>query len=200
MIVTVASFKGGVCKTTTSVHLAAFLDSLEANQTGLLDGDPTKNATAWSRRGAGFPFEVGPMEAAAKFSRQYQHLVLDTGQRPSLEDLQGNAKWSDLLVIPAVPSSLDTDGLVQTILALKQIKGAKFRVLLTRVAPDAARQALDLRELLAARDVPVFKAEIPRLKAFEKAAAAGTIVSAVDDRNAERAWAAYEAVGRELLA
>ncbi|HZL29186.1 MAG TPA: ParA family protein [Acidobacteriaceae bacterium] len=199
MIVTVASYKGGVCKTTTAVHLAAFLDSLAPDQTALLDGDPTKNATAWSLRGKGFPFPVAPVEAAAKYARQFPHLVLDTGQRPSVEDLKGNANYSDLLVIPAVPSSLDTDGLVQTIMALKQIEGAKFRVLLTRVAADAARQALDLRELLATHDVPVFRAEIPRLKAFEKAAGAGTIVSAVDDRNAERAWAAYAAAGQELL-
>lgn len=199
MIVTVASYKGGVCKTTTAVHLAAYLDSLAPDQTALLDGDPTKNATAWSKRGAGFPFPVAPVEAAAKYARQFPHLVLDTGQRPSVEDLKGNANYSDLLVIPAVPSSLDTDGLVQTIMALKKIEGAKFRVLLTRVAADAARQALELRELLATHDVPVFRAEIPRLKAFEKAAGAGTIVSVVDDRNAERAWAAYVAAGQELL-
>jgi chromosome partitioning protein len=199
MIVTVASYKGGVCKTTTAVHLAAFLDSLAPDQTALLDGDPTRSATTWSRRGTGFSFPVAPVEAAAKYARQFPHLVLDTGQRPSMEDLKGNANYSDLLVIPAIPSSLDTDGLVQTIMALKKIEGAKFRVLLTRVAADAARQALDLRELLATHDVPVFRAEIPRLKAFEKAAGAGTIVSAVDDRNAERAWAAYAAAGQELL-
>ena len=42
MIITVASYKGGVGKTTTAVHLAAYLQSL--GPTLLLDGDQTRNA------------------------------------------------------------------------------------------------------------------------------------------------------------
>ncbi len=82
--------------------------------------------------------------------------------------------------------------------ALREIKGAKFRVLLTRVAPDASREAAELRELLDAIKAPVFMTSIPRLKAFEKAAGAGVIVDKADDRNAARAWTAYECVGKEL--
>ena len=48
MIVTVASFKGGQAKTTSAVHLAAFLQ--EDKPTLLVDGDPNRSATGWARR------------------------------------------------------------------------------------------------------------------------------------------------------
>jgi chromosome partitioning protein len=196
MILTVASYKGGVGKTTTAVHLAAYLNSL--SPTLLLDGDSTKNATAWAARGD-LRFRVAPIDQAAKLAREFEHIVIDTGQRPSVADLEAAAEGCDLMVVPAVPSALDTDGLGQTVRALQQIGAAKFRVLLTRVAPDASKEALELRKLLAAIKAPVFRTEIPRLKAFEKAAGAGVTVDQADDRNADRAWAAYLAVGQEVL-
>jgi chromosome partitioning protein len=44
----------------------------------------------------------------------------------------------------------------------------------------------------------LFAVDIPRLKAFEKAAASGLIVNQVDDQRAGRAWAAYTAAAKEL--
>ena len=53
--------------------------------------------------------------------------------------------------------------------------------------------------MLTGESIPVFAAEIPRLAAFEKAAAEGVPVYGVkDDRNAARAWEAYESVGKEI--
>ena len=45
--------------------------------------------------------------------------------------------------------------------------------------------------------IPIFAASIPRLKCFDKAAGEGVLVHAVKDRRAARAWAAYEALGKE---
>src|SRR5882757_3048365 len=103
MIVTVSSMKGGVGKTTTAVHLAAYLQTLAP--TLLLDGDDTRNATAWSQRGKGFPFRVADEIQAARLSRDFEHTVIDTGQHPRQVDLKALSDACDLLVIPAVPAS-----------------------------------------------------------------------------------------------
>ena len=202
MILTVASYKGGVGKTTTAVHLAAYLNSLAP--ACLLDGDSTRNAAAWSERepdaGGGFPFPVAPIEHLGKMARIYPHLVVDTGQRPSEDDLQAAAGGCDLLIVPAVPAALDTDGLGQTVRALEKIPRAKYRVLITKVAQHSAADVMGLRELLAGIQAPVFRTEIPLLKAFDKAAGSGRLVRDADDKQAARAWEAYVAAGKELQA
>jgi chromosome partitioning protein len=73
-----------------------------------------------------------------------------------------------LLVIPAVPSGIDTVGLVQTVRALRECN-ARYRVLLTKVPPPPEQEAQQLRSNLSSLDVPLFAAEIPRLKAFDRA-------------------------------
>ena len=197
MIVTVASYKGGVGKTTTAVHLAAYLQTLAP--TLLLDGDDTRNATSWSQRGKGFPFKVADEVQAARYARDFTHTVIDTGQRPKQVDLKVLSEGCDLLVVPAVPASLDTDGLVLTLQALEDIGSDRYRVLLVKVPPPPEPEGPQLRADLTTQGIPLFAVDIPRLKAFEKAAAAGVPVSDVKDVNATRAWKAYQAAGKELL-
>jgi chromosome partitioning protein len=67
------------------------------------------------------------------------------------------------------------------------------------VPPKPRRDGQQLRDMLTGERIPVFTGEIPRLAAFEKAAAEGVPVYGVKDgRNAARAWDAYEAVGKEI--
>jgi chromosome partitioning protein len=198
MIVTVASYKGGVGKTTTAVHLAAFLQTHAP--TLLLDGDSTRSATKWGARGPGFPFRVADEVQAAKLARNFVHTVIDTGQAPSDVDLKALCEGCDMLVIPAVPASLDTDGLVLTLQALAAMKASNFRVLLVKSPPPPETEAIQLRADLTGEGISLFATDIPRLKAFEKAAAAGVTAHEIDDPRAKRAWDAYVAAGKEILA
>jgi chromosome partitioning protein len=199
MILTVTSYKGGVGKTTTAVHLAAYLARRAA--TLLVDGDGIRSATKWSLRGTGqgLPFKVIPVTQMAKFLRDYVHVVIDTEGNPSDEDFRELAEGCDLMVIPAEPETVATDGLVHTLGKLQALKVERYKVLLTKVPPPPRSEGQQLREMLLAEGFPVFAAEIPRLAAFEKAAAAGVPVSELREERAQRAWKAYAAVGKEIL-
>jgi chromosome partitioning protein len=198
MIITVTSYKGGVGKTTTAIHLAAYLQRLAP--TMLVDGDAIRSATKWGQRGdgSGLPFKVVTHAQMVNHIRDYKHIVIDTEGNPTDDDFRDLAQNCDLLVIPAVPESVATDGLTHTLAKLNDLKTNRYKVLLTMVPPKPRTEGDQLRAMLIENDVPVFTAEIPRLAAFEKAAAEGVPVYAVKDNRAERAWKAYEAAGKEM--
>ncbi len=196
MILTVAAFKGGVGKTTTAVHLAAYLQ--QKSPTLLIDGDVNRSALAWAQRGE-FPFKVVDERQAARYARQFEHIVIDTEAHPQESDLKALADGCDLLVIPTTPDALSLDALLLTINALNKIEAESFKILLTIIPPRPSRDGDEARALLKEKGLPIFKGEIHRLVAFQKAALAGVPVYEVSDPRAKQAWEDYKKVGKEIL-
>jgi chromosome partitioning protein len=157
-IICVASYKGGVAKTTTAIHLAAYLQTLAP--TLLVDGDIVRASTKWAGRGQ-LPFKVTPIGQMARHVKDFTHIVIDTEANPSEDDFREAAEGCDFLVIPTEPETTGKDGLIFT---------------LAKVPPLPQTDGQQLRAGLIADKIPVFKAEIPLLVAFKKASAAGTTV------------------------
>lgn len=197
MIITVASFKGGVGKTVTAVHLTAFLQRY--GSTVLVDGDPNRSSTGWMNRGA-LPFKVVDERQAVKFARDYEHIVIDTAARPDSEELNTLAEGCDLLILPTTPDALSLDALILTVNELSQIgRTDDYRILLTMLPPKPSRDGQQARSTLDDNGFPVFAGEIRRLVAFQKAALTGSPVYEVKDPRAQAAWEDYVQVGEEVF-
>jgi chromosome partitioning protein len=196
VIITLASFKGGVAKTTCAIHIACFLS--QHGSTLLVDGDPNHSATGWAKRGA-LPFKVVDLLQAPMHSRNFDHVVIDTAARPSHEDLEALADGCNLLILPTTPDALAMDALLQTVGALKSLGSSRYRVLLTIIPPAPRLTGQQAREALEAEGIPLFQHGIRRFAVYEKAALEGLPVYQVKDRSSKIAWREYQEVGKEIL-
>ena len=197
MIITVASFKGGVGKSTTSIHLATYFALDESNNVLLLDGDANRSVSNWAGRG-NLPFKVADERHAAKYSRTADQIIIDTAARPNEEDLKTLAEGCDLLILPCVPDVLSLEAMMLTVEALKNLNSESYKVLLTIVPPKPNRDGDEARQSLLKAGLPLFKTPIRRFQAYKKAALLGVPVSQVSDSKSKIAWNDYQKVGQEI--
>jgi len=136
MVISVASYKGGVGKTTTAIHLAAYFQALAP--TLLLDGDLNRSSLRWAEPGK-LPFQVVDYRQAAMHIQRYQHVIVDTQARPDEQDMKVLAGSCDLLVLPCTPDAISLQVLGDTVAALRKIGAVNYRILLTVVPPRPNR-------------------------------------------------------------
>jgi chromosome partitioning protein len=195
MIVSFASFKGGVGKTTTAIHLAAFLSS-KKNKVLLVDGDPNQSAIAWNERGK-LPFEVVSQENLDERASENKFLILDTPARPTADELKTICAESDLVIIPSEPDALSLDALFKIIETLQSFNADNYKVLFTLITPRS-RAGADAKILMKEDlNAPFFETEIHRRVILKRAALEGTTVDKL--KNGEAASDEFNALGKEIL-
>jgi chromosome partitioning protein len=195
MIITITALKGGVGKTTTAIHLSAYLQ--EKAPTLLVDADKNRSALVWSREDK-LSFTVASQASATAIIQKFQHIVIDTQARPEPEELKDLTASSDLIILPTTPNHLDMDATIKAAELLNSW-GAKFKVLLTQVDPRT-KNGRSGREFLSEAQMPLFKNDIPRLVAFERSPSRGVTVQNYSDPRSNFGWQQYVAVGKEILA
>ncbi len=197
MIITTASFKGGVGKTTTAIHLAAYLQN--HGSTVLVDCDSNRSALMWAKCSGGMPFKVISEHQAIKEIRRYQHVVIDTQARPENDVMQELVDGCDLLILPTTPDALALRPVLQTAKLLQALESSHYKVLITRVPPPPQKEGDLAREMLEEAGLPVFESRIREFKVYQKAALLGKLVNKVGDRKGGIGWSDYLALGKEIL-
>lgn len=197
MIVTVAGYKGGIGKTTTAIHLAAFFQTKAP--TLFIDADENRSAQSWARVGQ-LPFEVINEKLAPRqvLKLQPTHIVIDTKARPSQEELEDISANCDLLILPTSPRPMDFDVLIKTIQTVRTL-GVLYKVLLTMVPPTSTQISTDLKAVLSEDKTPVFESVIHKYAFIEQLPLDGLLAKDSKDRNAKRIWDQYVEVGKEIL-
>ncbi|WP_030008179.1 ParA family protein [Picosynechococcus sp. NKBG042902] len=191
-IITVTGYKGGVGKSTSAIHIAAYL--ARNQKTILIDGDPNRTALNWSQRGE-MPFTVADERQAMRLITGHDFAVIDTPARPNSDDLQELAKGCDLLILPTTP---DVVSLEPMLAIANDVGDAKYRALLTIVPPYPSKEGETMRNELIANGVPTFQSLIRRSAAFQKAALAGKPLNQMSGRD-RIPWNDFEALGKEII-
>ena len=206
-IITVTSHKGGVGKSTTAMHVAAYLSHRHgAESVVLVDTDPNESVLDVAARGVevetvGLPFRVaGPEEDVWE-----EYAVYDSQGRLSGDELEDAARESDLLIVPTTPDYLEIAALVRFLDDLSDVGGGSYKVLLTMVPwyerlYCPGRAELEGAEMEDGGKIPLFEGQIEGRKVFKHAAALGVPVYGVKGRAGKKGWEDYEKIGDEVTA
>ena len=194
MYVTIASYKGGVGKSTTALHLAYYLAVTRSRRVVLVDQDPNRTCLDWAARSEKPPaFDVVDLDSDTD-PGDYDDVVIDTQARPGPDLLEALSGPGNFLVVPSGVDAMAIAALLKTVDGLT----GNYRILLAQVPTAPSKASAYARALL--EGYPLFEASIRRYAAYEKASAYGMTVDQVRslDRNAGLAWSDYKSVGGEL--
>jgi len=173
VFVTTFGQKGGVAKTCTSIHFAAHWAN-SGRTVVLVDSDRNRSATAYASRGL-LPFDVVPMEAAAKATRNAEIVVTDGQASSNEEELKNLVEGSDFIVLPTTPQSRSIELTVEMSCMLNKFD-IPYAALIVKADARKRSSTQFARSVLTGFDIQVLNSEIPLLNAFENAETEGVTV------------------------
>lgn len=177
-IIALTSLKGGVGKTTISMHLAATLGAM-GKRVMVLDADNELSAHRWqqhaTREGIELPFEVMAanhntlMRQARQLESSGYTVIIDTPPNHR-EILKSAAAVADVIIVPVAATGLDLDRLASTLEMLSELEAAKpnlsYAVVLNRFDK---RKGMSRDANTALEAYPRLQTVIHHLSVYEKA-------------------------------
>ncbi|QDS91623.1 MinD/ParA/CobQ/CobA-like protein [Roseimaritima multifibrata] len=183
MIYAFLNQKGGVGKTTLSIHTATELSS-RGRRVLLVDADPQGSSLAWSNYREKSDFTVVGMAKATihreveSLAQDYDDVIIDGPPRVT-ELARSIILAADVVVIPLQPSPMDVWAAAETVDLVREAQVFKPNIrcclMLNRKIANTAI-GRDVREALAELEVPILKSDIGQRVAFAETAANGATV------------------------
>ena len=163
MVITFASSKGGVGKSTLAVSLAVEW-SARGRRVLVLDADPQGTATAWAELRAAEGLK-GPTVLAVgdnvrsvllEVVRDWDVVLVDTAGRQSKRVIAA-LRESDLVLMPCTPAGPDVWALHETIETVREVQAIRDELRAAIVVNSATKTKLttSAAEALGAMDVPI---------------------------------------------
>lgn len=179
MIVTFASSKGGVGKSTTCAAIAATL-AREGEPTLIIDLDQNRTLERWSRKApitgltvrAVEPGKFGAFFSESEKSGAYDHICIDLPGTREVTLFKALAR-SDLVIIPAQASEPDLREALVVVSDIKDIaettmQTIPYRLLLTKVYPLRTRVVDYAYAELERLGLPLFRTALVERSAYRE--------------------------------
>jgi len=220
-VITVTSYKGGVGKSTTALHLANYFS--KKAKTLLVDGDPNRSSLRWFEKNHNFlesiklrkdlneaakiraigkmkfHFAVAGEKQATRLVPKYEVIIIDTPARPASDDMKELSEGCDLLILPTSPDVVSLEPMIDTANDLRSMNSAiNFKALITMAPPHPNEDAKAMQLSLIDQGIPVFSSFIRRTVGFTDAAFYGVAVDNVKDSKKRLAGFDYQNVAKEI--
>ncbi len=190
MIAAFLNQKGGVGKSTLSIHVATAL-ALRGSKVLLVDADPQHSALDWqaSRQRdpllpvVGLPTKTLHKEVAMH-ARNYDHIIIDGPPRVN-ELARAAIIASDIVLIPVNPSPYDVWAAAEIVQLLGEAAVYKEKLIAAFVVNRkivGTAIGRDVAGALAEYSVPVLESSVCQRVAFAESAATGSTVLETDPK------------------
>jgi chromosome partitioning protein len=182
LTIAVANLKGGVGKSTLTIHIASFL-AQAGHRTLIVDADPMGTCRAWAARASEAGHRGPPVVAIEGKSLRrdlptvaapYDAIVIDSPGKLGIE-ARAAMLLSHIVLLPVCPGAPDLDALAQTIEVVEDARQLRPDLRFGIVLNKADRTALSksARASLGGTDLHVFDATVGARVAFGEATMLG---------------------------